>query len=114
MRDQQSGVLMYQKDVLDLIDERVLEHDFGEGESGPPGFPAPFEPAPRQAVLQRLVERLEGLVDRLADRLADRRDDQRVEDIDERPRIAPDRALRRPLQSGRQYLPQPRVARRVR
>ena len=48
-----------------------------------------------------------------ADRLADRRDDQRIEDVDERARIAPDRALRGLLHSGRQHVPQPRVARRL-
>ena len=36
-----------------------------------------------------------------------------MENVDERPRIAPDRALRGPLQSGRQYLPQSRIARGV-
>jgi len=32
MRDQQAGVMMYQEDMLDLIDERMLEHDLGEGD----------------------------------------------------------------------------------
>ena len=37
--------------------------------------------------------------------------DQRIEDVDQRCGIAPDRALRRLLHGGRQHLPQPRIAR---
>ena len=44
MGDQQPGVAVDQENVLDLIDERVLQHDFGEGQSGPPSFQRHLSP----------------------------------------------------------------------
>ena len=114
MRDQEARAAMDEKDVLDLVDERVVEHDLGEGLSGPPGFKPPAQPAPREALPERFVERLEGVVDCLSDRLADRRNDHGVENVNELPRIVADRAFRRLLQRRRQHLAQPRVARRDR
>ena len=93
-----------QKYVLDPVDERVLEHDLGEGCSGTPGFPAPLQSAPRQTVLEQLVERLE----RRIDRLCDRRHDQRMEDVDEGTGVPADRAP----QGGCQDLPKALIARR--
>ena len=98
-----------QEHVLDLVDQRMLEHDLGEGPSGAPGLQAPFEPAPGEAVFQRLIEPLERLVDRLADRFADRRHDGRIENVDERRGIVADRALRRLLHDGRQHMPHARI-----
>src|SRR5580700_6565031 len=94
MGDQQPCVTVDEEDMLDLVDESMLEYDLCEGGSGPPGFPAPSEAAPSEAVLQRFIERLEGFIDGLTDRLADRRDNERIEDVYERPRMATDRALR--------------------
>src|SRR5215469_16413557 len=114
MRDQQTGVTVDKEDVLYLVNERVSEHDLGEGGAGAPSLPSPFDPAPSEAKLQCLIERLESLVDCLPDRLADRWDNQRIEDVEQRPRITPDRALCGLLQSRGQHLPEPRVARDLR
>src|SRR5262249_16969326 len=75
VRDQQTRVVMDEKNVLDLVDQRVVEHHFGEGLAGAPGFDPPTQPAPAETLAQRFVQRLEGVVDRLADRLANRRTD---------------------------------------
>ena len=113
MGDQQSGMPVDQEHVFDLVDQRVLEHDLGEWQSRTPGFPAPFESPPGEAVFQGLIEPLKRLVNRLADRLADRRHDRRIKDVDQRCGIAADRALRRLLHDGRQHMPHPRIARRL-
>ena len=47
MGDQQPGMTVDQEHVLDLVDQRMLEHHLGEGRSSAPGLPAPFEPTPR-------------------------------------------------------------------
>ena len=113
MGDQQPGMTVDQEHVFDLVDQRMLEHDLGEGPSSAPGFPAPLEPSPGEAVFQGLIEPLERLVNGLADRFADRRHDRRIKDVDQRCGIAPDRALRRLLHDGRQHMPHPLVARRL-
>ena len=113
MGDQQPGMTVDQKHVFDLVDQRVLEHDLGEGRSSTPSFPAPFEPPPGEAVFQALIEPLERLVNSLADRFADRRHDRRIKDVDQRCGIIADRALRRPLHDGRQHMPHPLIARRL-
>ena len=114
MGDQQPGMTVDQEHVFDLVDQRVLEHDLGEGRSSAPSFPAPFESSPGEAVFQGLIEPLERLVNGLADRFADRRHDRRIKDVDQCCGIIPDRALRRPLHDGRQHMPHPRIARRLR
>ena len=111
--DQQPGMTVDQEHVFDLVDQRVLEHDLGEGRSSAPGFPAPFEPSPGEAVFQALIEPLERRVNGLADRFADRRHDRRVKNVDQRRGIIADRALRRPLHDGRQHMPHPLIARRL-
>ena len=111
--DQQPGMTVDQEHVFDLVDQRVLEHDLGEGRSSAPGFPAPFEPSPGEAVFQALIEPLERPVNGLADRFADRRHDRRIKDVDQRCGIIADRALRRPLHDGRQHMPHPLIARRL-
>ena len=113
MGDQQPGMTVDQEHVFDLVDQRVLEHDLGEGRSSAPSFPAPFEPSPGEAVFQALIEPLERLVNGLADRFADRRHDRRIKDVDQRCGIIADRALRRPLHDGRQHMPHPLIARRL-
>ena len=57
MGDQQPGMTVDQEHVFDLVDQRMLEHDLGEGRSRTPSLPAPFESSPGEAVFQRLVER---------------------------------------------------------
>ncbi len=109
MRDEEPGVVMDEKDVLDRVDEGVLQHDLAEGFPGPPGLEPPAQAPPGEAVLQRFIERLEGIVDRLADRLADRRDDHGMENVDQRPGVVADRDLRRLLERRRQHLSQPRI-----
>ena len=112
MGDQQAGMTVDQEHVLDLVDQRVLEHDLGEGTSGAPGFPAPFEPSPGETIFQRLIDPLKHLVDGLANRLADRRHDRRIKDVDQRARIVADRALRRLLHDGGQHVPHALITRR--
>jgi hypothetical protein len=113
MSDQQPGMTVDQEHVFDLVDQRLLEHHLGEGPSSTPGLPAPFEPSPGEAVFQGLIEPLERLFNGLADRFADRRHDRRIKNVDQRCGIAPDRALRRLLHDGRQYMPHARIARRL-
>ena len=113
MGDQQPGMPVDQEHVFDLVDQRMLEHDLGEGRSRTPSLPAPFEPSPGEAVFQGLVEPLERLVNGLADRFADCRHDRRIKDVDQRFGIVADRALRRLLHDGGQHMPHPRVARRL-
>src|SRR5215204_2454280 len=42
MRNQQPGMTVDQKDMLDPVNQRMFEHDLGKGRSGTPGFPTPL------------------------------------------------------------------------
>jgi hypothetical protein len=48
-------VTVNQEGVLDLVDEIVLKDDVGKGYPAAPGFPAPPDTTPREAVFQRLI-----------------------------------------------------------
>ena len=85
---QQARGAVDQEDLLDAVDQRVEQDDFGERPAGPPRVEPPLERTPRQAVLERGVERLEHPVERRGDGLADRRTDDREQCVRQRTRVA--------------------------
>ena len=70
MLQQQAGVAMNQKHLLDAVQQAAQYDNFGVRLASGERLPAPAQAAPRKALLQRLAERLEHSVQLGCDGLA--------------------------------------------
>ena len=87
MGQEKTGLAVNQEDLLDLIHQRVSQHDVGVGHPCAPRLEAPLQSSRRQAVVDRTVHRVEEAGQGLGDGLTDSRPQRRVDCVGERVRV---------------------------
>jgi hypothetical protein len=107
--EEQPGLAMDQKHLLDAILQRVEQDDLGKRPAGAEGGPAPLQRAQRDALLDRAIERVHHRRERVGDRLANRGPHDRKQRVGQRAWIAAHRRGQRFLDRRREHPRQLRV-----